>query len=187
MIETTWILITVVSLLLSGFFSGTEMAFVTADKVRTAVDVRKGGFISRLVRRFYDKSEFFISTILVGNNIVLVVYGMGAAKMLEPWLETHFHSEFLVLLFQTLISTGVILLTGEFLPKTMFGINPNSSMRFLALPRVAAGHVAVARPNAPGGRHHPQQLRKPHLRGRPQRLSRGSHRHHGRDKSHRRK
>ena len=134
MIETTWILITVVSLLLSGFFSGTEMAFVTADKVRTAVDVRKGGFISRLVRRFYDKSEFFISTILVGNNIVLVVYGMGAAKMLEPWLETHFHSEFLVLLFQTLISTGVILLTGEFLPKTMFGINPNSSMRFLALP-----------------------------------------------------
>lgn len=134
MIETTWILITVVSLLLSGFFSGTEMAFVTADKVRTAVDVHKGGFISRLVRRFYDKSEFFISTILVGNNIVLVVYGMGAAKMLEPWLETHFHSEFLVLLFQTLISTGVILLTGEFLPKTMFGINPNSSMRFLALP-----------------------------------------------------
>lgn len=134
MIETTWILITVVSLLLSGFFSGTEMAFVTADKVRTAVDVRKGGFISRLVRRFYDKSEFFISTILVGNNIVLVVYGMGAAKMLEPWLETHFHSEFLVLLFQTLISTGVILLTGEFLPKTMFGINPNSSLRFLALP-----------------------------------------------------
>lgn len=134
MIETTWILITVISLLLSGFFSGTEMAFVTADKVRTAVDVRKGGFISRLVRRFYDKSEFFISTILVGNNIVLVVYGMGAAKMLEPWLETHFHSEFLVLLFQTLISTGVILLTGEFLPKTMFGINPNSSLRFLALP-----------------------------------------------------
>lgn len=134
MIETTWIIITVVSLLLSGFFSGTEMAFVTADKVRTAVDVRKGGFISRLVRRFYDKSEFFISTILVGNNIVLVVYGMGAAKMLEPWLETHFHSEFLVLLFQTLISTGVILLTGEFLPKTMFGINPNSSLRFLALP-----------------------------------------------------
>ena len=134
MIETTWILITVVSLLLSGFFSGTEMAFVTADKVRTAVDVRKGGFISRLVRRFYDKSEFFISTILVGNNIVLVVYGMGAAKMLEPWLETHFHSEFLVLLFQTLISTGVIHLTGEVLPKTMFGINPNSSMRFLALP-----------------------------------------------------
>lgn len=132
--EPTWIIITVVALILSGFFSGTEMAFVTADRVRTAVDVRRGGFVSGLVKRFYAHSEFFISTILVGNNVVLVIYGMGASKMLEPWLQLHLHSEFLVLLSQTLISTAVILLTGEFIPKTVFGINPNSSLRVLSLP-----------------------------------------------------
>lgn len=132
--ETTWIIITAISLVLSGFFSGTEMAFVTADRVRTAVDVQRGGFVSGLVKRFYAKSEFFISTILVGNNVVLVIYGMGAAKMLEPWLEGYLHSEFLVLLGQTLISTAVILLTGEFIPKTVFGINPNSSLRIMAVP-----------------------------------------------------
>lgn len=132
--EPTWIIITVVALILSGFFSGTEMAFVTADRVRTAVDVRRGGFVSGLVKRFYAHSEFFISTILVGNNVVLVIYGMGAAKMLEPWLQLHLHSEFLVLLSQTLISTAVILLTGEFIPKTVFGINPNSSLRVLSVP-----------------------------------------------------
>lgn len=130
--EPIWIAITAISLLLSGFFSGTEMAFVTSDRVRTAVDVQRGGFVSRLVKLFYSNSEFFISTILVGNNIVLVVYGMGAAKMLEPWLETWIHSAVLVLVAQTLISTAVILLTGEFLPKTMFGINPNRTLRIIA-------------------------------------------------------
>lgn len=132
--EPTWIIITVISLVLSGFFSGTEMAFVTADRVRTAVDVRRGGLVSGLIKRFYAHSEFFISTILVGNNVVLVIYGMGAAKMLEPWLQGLLHSEFLVLLSQTLISTAVILITGEFIPKTVFGINPNSSLRVIALP-----------------------------------------------------
>lgn len=84
------------------------------------------------MKRFYANSEFFISTILVGNNVVLVIYGMGAAKMLEPWLGTFLHSEFLILLAQTLISTAVILLTGEFIPKTVFGINPNSTLRVIA-------------------------------------------------------
>ena len=132
--EPTWIVITAISLVLSGFFSGTEMAFVTADRVRTAVDVQRGGFISRLIKRFYADSEFFISTILVGNNVVLVIYGMGAAQMLEPWLATFLHSEVLVLIAQSLISTAVILLVGEFFPKTLFGINPNSSLRFASLP-----------------------------------------------------
>lgn len=140
--EPTWIVITVISLLLSGFFSGTEMAFVTSDRVRTAVDVQRGGFISGLVKRFYANSEFFISTILVGNNVVLVIYGMGAAKMLEPWLGTFLHSEFLILLAQTLISTAVILLTGEFLPKTVFGINPNSTLRVIA-PLVGLFYVVL--------------------------------------------
>ena len=112
----------------------THIEFVTADRVRTAVDVSRGGFVSGLIKRFYANSEFFISTILVGNNVVLVIYGMGAAKMLEPWLEGYLHSEFLVLVAQTFISTAVILLAGEFLPKTVFGINPNSTLRVITLP-----------------------------------------------------
>lgn len=131
----TWILITVISLLLSALFSGVEIAYVTSDRVRAEIDVNRGGPVSRALSIFYSRSEFFISTILVGNNIMLVIYGMGAAAMLTPWLEPFCGgSEALMLLFQTLISTGVILLAGEFIPKTIFRINPNASLRLFALP-----------------------------------------------------
>ena len=130
----TWIAISLVSLLLSGLFSGTEMAYVTAGRVRTELDVKRGGPLSRIINRFYSNSELFISTILVGNNIVLVIYGMGAAALLEPPLRSIFNNEAIVLTCQTLASTAVILLIGEFLPKTVFGINPNSSLKIIALP-----------------------------------------------------
>lgn len=129
-----WIIITIVSLLLSALFSGVEMAFVTSDRVRLELDVNRGGFISRIVNRFYSNSDLFISTILVGNNVVLVVYGIGAAALIEPMLENIYPNEFFVLLGQTLISTFIILLCGEFFPKTIFGINPNTSFRIMALP-----------------------------------------------------
>lgn len=135
MISPIWITIALVSLLFSALFSGIEIAYVTSDRVRAELDVKRGGLISRALRRFYSRSEFFISTILVGNNIALVIYGMAAAAMLGPWLQKITHeNEFLVLLFQTLISTGVILLCGEFLPKNIFRINPNASLRYFALP-----------------------------------------------------
>lgn len=129
-----WIIITIVSLLLSALFSGVEMAFETSDRVRLELDVNRGGFISRIVNRFYSNSDLFISTILVGNNVVLVVYGIGAAALIEPVLENIYPNEFFVLLGQTLISTFIILLCGEFFPKTIFGINPNTSFRIMALP-----------------------------------------------------
>lgn len=110
------------------------MAFVTSDRVRVQLDVQQGGLIAKIINRFYSNSELFISTILVGNNIMLVIYGMGAAALLEPPLETVIHNEALVLIAQTVISTAVILLTGEFLPKTIFGINPNNSLKIFALP-----------------------------------------------------
>lgn len=132
--ESTWIIISLVSLIFSGLFSGTEMAFVTSDRVRVQLDVQQGGLIAKIINRFYSNSELFISTILVGNNIMLVIYGMGAAALLEPPLETVIHNEALVLIAQTVISTAVILLTGEFLPKTIFGINPNNSLKIFALP-----------------------------------------------------
>lgn len=131
---TIWITITLVSLLLSGLFSGVEMAFVTSDRVRVELDVNKGGFIARIINKFYTHSELFISTILVGNNVVLVIYGMGAAFLIEPLLAQIWNNEVFILAGQTFISTLVILLTGEFLPKTFFGINPNSSFKVMALP-----------------------------------------------------
>lgn len=120
--------------MVSAMFSGVEIAYVTSDRVRAELDSQKGGVISSALHRFYSNSQFFISTILVGNNIALVIYGMGAAALLAPWLNTVSHNEFVILLLQTLISTGVILLCGEFIPKTIFRINPNASLRVFALP-----------------------------------------------------
>ncbi len=129
-----WIAITLVSLMFSALFSGCEMAFVTSDRVRVELDVKRGGLISRIINLFYSRSELFISTILVGNNVMLVIYGMGAAMFIEPFLARISTNEFFILICQTLISTAVILLTGEFLPKTIFGINPNNSLKIFALP-----------------------------------------------------
>ena len=132
LIDSSWLIITILALIFSALFSGIEIAFVTSDRVRVELDVQKGGLVGRALNTFFSNSEFFISTILVGNNIVLVVYGMGAAKMLEPWLESIYPNQAFVLIAQTLISTGVILLTGEFFPKTVFRINPNRSLRLFA-------------------------------------------------------
>lgn len=130
-----WIIITIISLLVSALCSGIEIAYVTSDRVRAELDSQKGGLISSALNKFYSNAQFFISTILVGNNIALVIYGMGAAALLTPWLtRLTGGNEFLILLLQTLISTGVILLCGEFIPKTVFRINPNASLRLFALP-----------------------------------------------------
>lgn len=132
--NSTWLIITIVSLVFSGLFSGSEIAFITADRVRMKIDIKRGGIISGIIEKFYSRSEFFISSILVGNNVMLVVYGMGAAYFLQPWIKSFTDSDLLILILQTFISTGVILLLGEFLPKTIFKINPDSSLRFFALP-----------------------------------------------------
>lgn len=133
MAVTTWIIITLISLTLSGLFSGSEIAYITSDRVRVELDVKKGGPINRIINLFYSHREMFISTILVGNNIVLVIYGMGASALLDDSIKAYITSnEALVLLIQTLVSTGIILLTGEFFPKTVFRINPNTSLRFIS-------------------------------------------------------
>lgn len=130
--DITWLIITLVSLAFSALFSGIEIAFVTSDRVRVELDIQKGGIVGRSLSMFYKNPEFFISTILVGNNVVLVIYGMGAAKFIEPWLMSMLSSQWLVLIAQTLISTAIILITGEFLPKTVFRINPNRSISLVA-------------------------------------------------------
>jgi len=119
----------------SALFSGVEIAYITADRVRVGLDSSRGGMLNRIIRKYYSNQEFFISTILVGNNIMLVIYGMGAAALLEPWIEAHISTnQAVILLLQTLISTLVILFTGEFLPKSIFRINPNTSLKVSAIP-----------------------------------------------------
>ena len=133
--STFWILLTVISLIFSALFSGVEIAFITADRVRIGLDSSRGGLINRIIGLYYSHQEFFISTILVGNNIMLVIYGMGAAAMLEPWIAAHISSnQAVILLLQTLISTLVILFTGEFIPKSIFRINPPTSLMVFAIP-----------------------------------------------------
>jgi len=132
---TSWLILALVSLIFSALFSGVEIAYITADKVRIGLDSSRGGILNRIIGKYYSNQEFFISTILVGNNIMLVIYGMGAAALLEPWIETHISdNQAMILLLQTLISTLVILFTGEFLPKSIFRINPNTSLKVFALP-----------------------------------------------------
>ncbi len=129
-----WLTIAIVSLLASALFSGTEMAFITADRIRAELDMKRGGVVGRIMNRFYSKPEFFLSTILVGNNIMLVVYGIGAAILFEPVLQRLCDNRFVVLLLQTLVSTIVILLIGEFFPKLTFRNKPNTFLKVAAIP-----------------------------------------------------
>ena len=142
-----YLILTIIALVFSGFFSGMEIAFVSQNKVKAEIDIKKGGLVSQILSIFYAHRETFISTMLVGQNIVHVVYGIGIAWLLgrsaDPatgqtagplvqWLGEN--NEFLVLLLQTIISTAIVLIMGEFLPKATFRINPNRSLRIFAVP-----------------------------------------------------
>ena len=124
-----------VAMVFSGFFSGMEIAFVSSNKVRAEIDAKKGGLINRAISIFYRHREMFISTLLIGNNIVNVIYSMAMAALItEPLKPLLGGNEFLTLLAVTLIGALIILLMGEFLPKTIFRINPNYSLRLFSLP-----------------------------------------------------
>lgn len=123
-----------ITMAFSAFFSGMEIAFVSVDKLRFEMD-RKGGVSSRILSLFFRNPNDFISTMLVGNNIALVIYGILMAQiigdnLLAGWITNHF----VMVLIQTVISTLIILVTGEFLPKTLFKINPNLVLDVCALP-----------------------------------------------------
>lgn len=127
----------VIAMLFSAFFSGMEIAFVAVDKLRFEMDKREGP-TTRILTRFFRNPDNFISTMLVGNNIALVVYGIFIAQLIDEHLLSGLGlSEFVVLLIQTVISTLVILVVGEFLPKTLFRINPNAALRVFAFPLYA--------------------------------------------------
>nr|WP_321354324.1 hemolysin family protein [uncultured Draconibacterium sp.] len=127
-------LLILITIILSAFFSGMEIAFVSANKLRLELDKQSDPFISKLLKFLTRNGGQYIATMLVGNNIALVVYGIAFAAVLEPVLLNSIQSESLVLLLQTIISTFVILLLAEFLPKTLFRIFPNSLLNVFALP-----------------------------------------------------
>ena len=128
------IVITLIAILFSGLFSGSEIAFVQSSKVRRELDATRGGLVNKILMSFSRHEDMFISTLLVGNNAVLVVYGLAFSALVNPYLERWLHNEALVLICNTLLSTGVILIGGEFFPKTTFRINPNFMMRLFAIP-----------------------------------------------------
>ena len=120
----------------SAFFSGVEIAFVSVDKLRFEME-RKGGITSRILSIFFKNPNEFISTMLVGNNIALVIYGILMAQIIGDNLLAGFiDNHFLMVLAQTVISTLIILVTGEFLPKTIFKINPNLVLNVFAIPLI---------------------------------------------------
>lgn len=127
-----WIVIIIIALLFSAFFSGMEIAFVSSNKVRVELDIKQQGLLSKILSVFYGNEEQFISAMLVGNNIALVIYGMGMAALLEPVIAMVWDQEAFVVLMQTLLSTLLILFVGEFMPKTLFRIDPNATMRFFS-------------------------------------------------------
>ena len=123
-----------ITMAFSAFFSGMEIAFVSVDKLRFEMD-RKGGVSSCSLSLFFRNPNDFISTMLVGNNIALVIYGILMAQiigdnLLAGWITNHF----VMVLVQPVISTLIILVTGEFLPKTLFKINPNLALNVCAVP-----------------------------------------------------
>lgn len=131
----TSIILTITILLFSAFFSGMEIAFVSSSKLRVEMDKADHDLTSRLLSVFYAHPNDFISTQLIGNNIALVLYGILMADLIDTYIiRDYIPSEVLTLLVETLLSTLIVLVFGEFLPKTLFRMNPNGMVRAFAVP-----------------------------------------------------
>lgn len=133
------LIILLISMLFSAYFSGMEIAFVSSNKMRFEMDrsENNNGIINRILAMFYRHPNTYISTMLVGNNIALVVYGIVSAQLIDTYIIGAIWdnlNEAAHVTIQTLLSTIIILFTGEFIPKTLFKINPNRTLRIFAIP-----------------------------------------------------
>ena len=125
----------IITLAFSAFFSGMEIAFVSSNKLRFELEKTNSNITTHILSIFYKRPNDFISSQLVGNNIALVIYGILMAELIEQnLLKGIIENEFLLVLIQTIISTLIVLLTGEFMPKTLFKINPNKTLQLFAIP-----------------------------------------------------
>ena len=130
--------IVIITLILSAFFSGFEIAFISSNKLKIEVDRTKGLISARILSDFVNAPSKFIGALLLGNNIALVIYGIAMARILEPLitnsLPQNIASEFIILLFQTIVATLIILVFAEFLPKVFFRIYANGILNFFSIP-----------------------------------------------------
>ena len=140
---TIYIVIIVVSLMLSAFFSGMEIAYVSSNKIHIEIEKKQDGLLAKILSKLTAKPSKFITTMLIGNNIALVIYGFFMGDLLVGWFQSLLPTEYdflnylltdLSLFSQTVISTFVILVTAEFLPKVFFQIYANTLIKLLALP-----------------------------------------------------
>ncbi len=128
------ITVALLSLFFSAFFSGVEIAFISANKLQLELDKNTGKFPSNIISYFSKNESDFITTMLVGNNIALVVYGIVMTQILTPELSEYFSSSLSLLLAQTFITTIIVLITAEFLPKAIFRIFPNQILKIFSVP-----------------------------------------------------
>ncbi|RIV36241.1 HlyC/CorC family transporter [Flagellimonas lutimaris] len=137
------LIIIVLSLLFSAFFSGMEIAFVSANRIHIEIEKKQEGFLAKVLTLLTDRPSKFIATMLIGNNIALVIYGLFMGDVLMDWFQgllptnSQFINALLTdfsMLSQTVISTLVILLTAEFLPKVFFQIYSNTLLKIFAVP-----------------------------------------------------
>ena len=140
---TVDLVIIVITLILSAFFSGMEIAYVSSNKIHIELEKKQGDFLGKILAKLTAKPSKYIATMLIGNNIALVVYGFKMGDVLVRWFQSVLPSESttltylftdLQLLTQTIISTLVILITAEFLPKVFFQIYANTLLKLLAVP-----------------------------------------------------
>ncbi|MCH4553570.1 hemolysin family protein [Aestuariibaculum lutulentum] len=138
-----YVVIIIVSLLLSAFFSGMEIAYVSSNKIHIEIEKKQEGLLSNVLKKLTAKPSKFIATMLIGNNIALVIYGFFMGDLLVEWFQSLLPSPYnfvnvmlddFSLLTQTIISTLVILITAEFLPKVFFQIYANTLIKTLAIP-----------------------------------------------------
>ena len=130
------VVVIVLCLLLCAFFSGMEIAFVSSNKIFLEIEKKQDNFLSNILTKLTEKPSKFIATMLVGNNISMVVYGFFMGDLVMHWIQKlPFHLlEFPSLLLQTVISTLIVLVTSEFLPKVFFQVYANNLMKFFAVP-----------------------------------------------------
>ncbi len=134
------------TLIASAFFSGVEIAFISANKLKIELDKKQGTFSGKILSFLVKHESKFISAMLLGNNIALVLYGIFMAKALEPFIFMWIPSAPLILLIQTIISTLLVLVTAEFIPKAVFSINPNRTLSVF-LPVILVVYVVLFIPS----------------------------------------